>query len=83
MANIKSAQKKMRKDVRRKSDNDSKRKAIDDIFIQIRKGVKSKKEEFISGAYSKIDKTAKTNAIHKNKAARLKSRVSRLLKSKK
>lgn len=83
MANIKSAQKKMRQDVRRKSENDSKRKAIGDIFIQIRKGVKSKKDDFIASAYSKIDKTAKKNAIHKNKADRLKRRVSRLLKSKK
>ena len=35
----------------------------------------------IGEVFSKLDKAAKTNIIHKNKAARLKSRLSKLIKS--
>jgi len=42
----------------------------------------TKKEEF-SKAQSKIDRIAKTGYIHKNKAARIKSRLSKRLKSSK
>ena len=34
----------------------------------------------IGDVFSKLDKAAKTNIIHKNKAARLKSRLSKLIK---
>jgi len=35
----------------------------------------------IGDVFSKLDKAAKTNVIHKNKAARLKSRLSKLIPS--
>lgn len=34
----------------------------------------------LSLAFKRLDKAAKTNIVHKNKASRLKSRLSRLLK---
>lgn len=39
----------------------------------------SKKVEDMSASFSAIDKAVKKNIIHKNKAARLKSRVSKLV----
>ena len=39
---------------------------------------KNPTEENIKKAYSLLDKAAKTNVIHKNKAARLKSRLMKL-----
>jgi len=37
----------------------------------------------LTAAFQKLDRAAKVNIIHKNKAARLKSRLSKLLSAKK
>lgn len=81
MPNIKSAKKKMRQDVERTSRNDTHRGNIDGVLRSATKGVKAKKEDFVKKAYATIDKAAKKNVIHKNKASRLKKRVSRLVSS--
>lgn len=50
----------------------------------VRKSVKAMRrapsKKSLTHAFSVLDKAAKKNTIHKNKAARLKSRLSRLLK---
>lgn len=82
MPNIKSAKKKMRQDAKKTKINDK-------YLAQITKTMKSLKKskepaaKLLKKAYSVIDKAKKRKAIHKNKAARLKARVSKLLLSKK
>lgn len=74
MPNIKSAKKKLRQDNKTEKQNATYRKTV-------RKTVKNlgkMKKADIGKAFSTIDKAAKKGIIHKNKAARLKSRVSRL-----
>ncbi|BCX14501.1 MAG: hypothetical protein KatS3mg088_184 [Patescibacteria group bacterium] len=51
--------------------------------IAIRLAKKTLKEVDISKAISLADKAVKKKFIHKNKAARIKSRLSKLIKSKK
>jgi len=80
MPNIKSAIKQMKQDVRRTEENAAYMKKVDDVIRTAKKGVKTKKNEFVSNAYSLIDKAAKKNVIHGNKASRLKQSVSRLMK---
>jgi len=81
MPNIKSAKKKQRKDVSRTKQNDKYRKSIKSMTKELKKGknVKTTPEKLCSI----IDKASKRKIIHKNKAARLKSRIFRLLKLKK
>ena len=79
MPNIKSAKKKMKQDVARTKRNEAHRESIDGVIRNANKGVKVKKEEFVKKAYATIDKAAKKKVIHKNKAARLKKRVTRLV----
>ena len=69
---IKSAQKKLRQDKVRTLRNAATKKA----YKQAIKGVT--KAEDVKVAYSAIDKATKRNLMHPNKAARLKSRVSKL-----
>lgn len=79
MPNIQSAKKKLRKDIRRTKNNQnyliSIQKAIKSLF-HIKTVVKSQGQ--INKTVSIIDKGVKKKVIHKNKAARLKSRVMKL-----
>ncbi len=75
---LKSATKKLRQDKKREKANDEIRKMLRETVKKIMKG----KEAVKAGeAFSLIDKAAKKNLIHKNKAARLKSRISNVSKS--
>ncbi|MFA5270030.1 MAG: 30S ribosomal protein S20 [Patescibacteria group bacterium] len=69
---IKSAIKKMRRDARR-------RVATSKIKVALKKVVKTAHQKptsaSLSAAQKSLDKAAKTGLIHKNKAARLKSRL--------
>jgi len=66
----------------------SKRKAIINkrntarLEIAIRKADKVKTPKAIREAISIVDKVSKSNLIHKNKAARIKSRLSKLANAK-
>lgn len=71
---IKSAIKKMRQDKKRKERNSLLKEAFKNSL---------KKMQKISEVFSKIDKATKKGVIHKNKAARLKSRYAKLAKSNK
>lgn len=73
---IKSAIKKLRKDIKREKHNDSLRKILKDKIKEVKK---NPSEENMSHLFSLADKTAKKHIIHKNKAARIKSRISKLL----
>ncbi len=82
MPNIRSAKKKLRKDIRRTAQNVSYKKTVKKTvknMSKIKGEGKAAKE--LSKAYSIIDKAAKNKVIHPNKAARLKSQISRLKKS--
>jgi small subunit ribosomal protein S20 len=71
----KQARKKLRQDARREQKNDSLRSKLKKTVKNTRK---SPSVKTLSAAAKIIDKTAKKNVIHKNKAARLKSRLAKL-----
>ncbi len=73
---IRSAIKKLRKDKVRTAKN-RKRKLILKAAIKKIRSTKSKKD--LQAVFSALDKAAKVRLIHKNKAARLKSRLSKLV----
>ncbi len=74
---IKSAIKKLRRDKKREKENDVFRKSFDSA---IRLAKKQKSHNSINKAVSIIDRAVKRNIIHKNKAARIKSSLSKLAK---
>ncbi len=73
----KQARKKLRKDIRRERKNLELKSKLKKTLKNSRKSPTVKK---LSVAAKIIDKAAKKNVIHKNKAARLKSRLARLAK---
>lgn len=82
MANIKSAKKKVRKDIKRTKSNDKQRQLIKKTIREVKKS-KNVTADLLKKAYSIIDKASREKIIHKNKAARLKARVSKLFNKKK
>jgi small subunit ribosomal protein S20 len=76
---IKSAKKKLRVDRKRESAN---KKAESIIEIIIKKTRKQPTQENMRIAFKAIDKGVKNNIYHKNKAARIKSRLSKLVSKK-
>ena len=74
---IKSAIKKMRQDKKRESENNSLRVKIDQA---IRSAKKTKTAASVSAAVSLVDKGVKKNIIPANRAARIKSNLSKLSK---
>ncbi|OGK16255.1 hypothetical protein A3H80_02695 [Candidatus Roizmanbacteria bacterium RIFCSPLOWO2_02_FULL_37_19] len=78
---IKSAQKKLRQDKKRAEQNLIIRGAYKHAVIAIRRKAQRKQkitDKDIKGAFSSLDKAVKKKIIHANKAARLKSQVSKL-----
>jgi len=71
---IKSAIKKMRKDKIRTARN---KKRETTLKALIKKARTTREAKDIQAAFSALDKAAKVNLIHKNKASRLKSRLSK------
>ena len=71
---IKSAIKKVRKDKIRTARNKKRELALKAL---IKKARVTKSAKDIQAAFSALDKAAKVNLIHKNKASRLKSRLSK------
>ena len=80
---IKSAKKALRQNIRRRQKNLKRKAELKAVIKQYKKlvaaGEKNKAAEFLSQFYKKLDKAAKVELIKKNKAARLKSRLSRLI----
>lgn len=83
MPNIKSAQKALRQTKRRKARNVKRKTELKTVVKKYKALTKSDKDEakkYLSEVYKKLDKSAKVNLIKKNKASRLKSRLSKLVK---
>ena len=77
MPQTKSAKKDLRKIQKRTLHNDSVRKNLDYLFRQFKKAIdtkdKTKAEEISKKLIKSLDKAAKRNIVHKNKASRKKS----------
>ncbi|MDP3974295.1 MAG: 30S ribosomal protein S20 [Candidatus Daviesbacteria bacterium] len=74
---IKSAIKKVRKDKIRTARNKKREDTLKDLIKKVRK---SKSAKDLQAVYSALDKAAKVKLIHRNRAARLKSRLSKGVK---
>lgn len=83
MPKIQSAKKALRQNIKRKKANVKKKTELKSVIKQYKKMAFENKEEakkYLSQVYKKLDKSAKVNLIKKNKASRMKSRLSRLVK---
>ena len=76
---IKSAKKKLRVDIKRESVNKKVRSFVD-LIVKIAQRKPTPKS--VQKAFKVIDKAVKNNIMHKNKAARLKSKLSKLISKK-
>ncbi len=80
---IRSAKKAMRQSAKRKNRNYETRSkvktAIKNIFKILQTGKKDEAEKMLQKAYSQIDKALKKNIIHRNTAARKKSRLAKAI----
>jgi small subunit ribosomal protein S20 len=76
MPNIKSAEKWVRQTEKRTAQNKDKKTRLKTIF---KKAVATHDAEYAKSVESELDKAAKTGVIHKNKAARKKSRLAKSL----
>ncbi len=72
----KQAEKKLRHDIKRTEQTDKIQESLRKLIKSMRKAPTKKA---LSSVFSAVDKAAKKNVIHKNKAARLKARLSKLL----
>jgi small subunit ribosomal protein S20 len=83
MANTKSAKKQVRAQARKKSYNLKVKTAFrstrKELKNSIAKGKTENSAETMKTLYKKLDKAAKNNAIHKNTAARYKSKAAKKL----
>ncbi len=81
MPNIKSAKKRVLTNKRKEEENilvDSRMKnSIKKLEKTVREGNKEASEELLKTTFKNIDKAQDINIVHKNKAARLKSRLSK------
>jgi small subunit ribosomal protein S20 len=81
MPNTKTAEKAARQNIRRKIRNVKQKDTLKETIKDFKKLVIGKKhdevEAQLSLVFKKLDKAAKTNLIKKNKASRLKSRLSK------
>ena len=78
-----SAKKALRQNVRRRRENLKRKEAYKKAVKDFRKLVAAKKideaKNYLTKVYQALDKAAKSNVIKKNKASRLKSRLSHLI----
>lgn len=72
---IRSAKKKLRKDIKRELANDRIRVSLAKTLKAVRKNPSVK---LLALSTKALDKAAKKNIIHKNKAARIKSKLAKL-----
>lgn len=85
MANTSSAKKAVRSSAKKHDYNvrtkDSYKLARKEVVDALSKGDVKTAQEKLTTAYKKIDKAAKTNVLHKNTAARYKSRLAKKVAS--
>src|SRR5450755_314225 len=77
MANIKSAEKRIRQTVRKQAKNKSVRTRLKSALKTHRGTEPASQAEKLSGTFSEIDIARKKGVIHKNAAARYKSRLAK------
>jgi small subunit ribosomal protein S20 len=86
MPKIKSAKKAIRQSRRKQKMNLRRKDSIKTNLREYKKALSGndfeKAKEMLPSVYQALDKAARTNLIKKNKAARLKSRLTRQLKAK-
>lgn len=86
MPKTKSAKKALKQNIKRLERNLFKKEAYKKAIKEYKKLISEKKieeaKQKLNLVYKTLDKAAKKNVIHKNKAARLKSRLLTLLKKK-
>lgn len=79
-----SAKKALRQNIKRRERNLAKKEAYKKAIKEYKKLLANNKieeaKQKLNLVYKTLDKASKTNVIHKNKASRLKSRLSLLLK---
>lgn len=82
MPNIKSAKKRMRSNAKKADVNTLVYSSMKTAIKKVEKDVKNKDKEAVSNslniAIQRIDKAATSGLVHKNKAARLKSRLTKM-----
>ncbi len=77
MANHKSALKRIRSNEAKRLRNKYQHKTTRNAIKKLRESDKSGAEELLPGVISMVDKLAKRNIIHTNKAANLKSKLTK------
>ncbi|MEA2103146.1 MAG: 30S ribosomal protein S20 [Candidatus Cloacimonadota bacterium] len=78
MPSHKSCEKRIRSDAKKRERNHYLKKSIRTLIKKFKSAdEKEKMKELLSAIYSIVDKAAKTNVIHKNKAARQKARLTK------
>ncbi len=81
-----SAMKALRQSSRRHARNLAKsnayKKTVKEIKNLLAAGKQADAQKLLSGLYAAVDKAAKTNVIKKNKASRIKSRITKKLNTK-
>ena len=86
MPNTKSAKKALRQNARKRARNITRKSNLKKVIKQYKKLIAAKKieeaREQLPSVYKQLDKSVKTNLIMANKAARLKSQLSKLLPKK-
>ena len=82
MANIKSAEKRMRQTAKRQARNRAVRSRVRSAVKKYRAADSSQKPETLSATVSEIDRARRKGALHRNAAARLKSRLAKKAASK-
>ena len=85
MPNTSSAKKRMRQDAVRRTRNRSTKSILRTQLRKVREAITAKDDEKSQTEFrtlvTKLDKAASHNVIHPNRAARIKSRVSRAIKA--
>jgi small subunit ribosomal protein S20 len=82
MPNTKAAKKAMRVSIRRKAINESRRWKVKNSLKELRKCLATNPTAYqatLSKVFSGLDKAVKSNLIHRNKANRKKSRLSKMV----
>lgn len=77
MANIKSAEKRIRQNAKRTQRNRAARTRLRSVIKTYRQASGSAKSGQLPATYSEIDRALRKGAIHKNAAARHKSRLAK------
>ena len=77
MANIKSAEKRMRQAARRQQRNRGVRSRLRTAIKKHREAEAKERAEALPQTYSQIDRARRKGVIHKNAASRLKSRLAK------